>query len=289
MLSNMSTLSLVLGFNNNTQPDDNAVDMRIQLDMSNASGVADDTVMVHPQELSSQSSSSTWLERLAAPILRGASSSAAAASTTIAADERYYGTQRVLAVRVTSVATGEYPTETLDEMQAAIFGNTTFGSNATASSSSSSDSYVTEQFRAVSHGKLNYVPARHKQLLVPGLLEMDVTVPATLDLFDHVYWQTELVPILQQTLARILRNNATTPNNMVLATIRSVADRVLFCMPTGSLRAGTGGVAGIGGMVRTCVRIHMVPLVTLCCPGLSALSLILTPILFSTVFLLSIQ
>jgi hypothetical protein len=258
----MSTLSLVLGFNNNTQPDDNAMDMRIQLDMSNASGVADDTVMVHPQELSSQSSSSTWLERLAAPVLRGASSSssssAAAASTTIAADERYYGTQRVLAVRVTSVATGEYPTETLDEMQAAIFGNTTFGSNATASSSSSSsDSYVTEQFRAVSHGKLNYVPARHKQLLVPGLLEMDVTVPDTLGLFDHVYWQTELVPILQQTLARILRNNATTPNTMVLATIRSVADRVLFCMPTGSLRAGTGGVAGIGGMVRTCVCMHM--------------------------------
>jgi hypothetical protein len=172
-------------------------------------------------------------------------------------------------VRVTSMATGEYPTETLDEMQAAIFGTTTGSSNATASS----NSFMAEQFRAVSHGQLNYVPARHGSLLSPGLLEMDVTVPDTLGLFDHVYWQTELVPILQQTLARLLRNNVTTPNNIVIPTIRSVADRVLFCMPTGSLRAGTGGVAGIGGMVRTFVNSL---LSTFCLPTIRSQALLLS-------------
>jgi hypothetical protein len=289
VMFSVGTLPLVLGINKaQQQPNANAkAEMRIPFEMPNASSVDDDTVIVHPEELLSLQSLSTpssWLERLAAaPLLRGVSSSSSLASTTIAADERYYGTQRVLAVRVTSVATGEYPTETLDEMQAAIFGNRTGSSSGSGRKNASttwslSNSCTTQQFRAVSHGQLNYVPARHEQLRAPGLLELDVTVPDTLSLFDHVYWQTELVPILHQTLARRLLNATNMPNNMAIPTIRSVADRVLFCMPTGSLRAGTGGVAGIGGMVRSCVCVYVLGtllLLTLCAQTVRSLAFLL--------------
>jgi hypothetical protein len=183
-------------------------------------------------------------------------------------NERFFGTQRLLAVRVFSSTTNEYPDETLDDMQEAIFCNSSRLDNSTNHSmtvSAAMTSCVTRQFGATSHGQLNYVPASHANLARPGLVELDIgPVPSnvTMNLYNHTYWQAVLVPTMQQALATLLladnRTTSTTTNSATIdldaaqvgPTIQSVADRVMYCLPTGSLSQGTGGVAGVGGMVR---------------------------------------
>lgn len=152
-----------------------------------------------------------------------------------------------------------------------------------------SSTSLVHQFRAVSHNQLLYKPSQQSYWTRPGLLELvlqqqenDASV-VSMNLYNMTYWETVLVPILHTALYQIIVANSaaavgTTPSTggvapLVLTTepessssmsfsssslpattihaaIRSVADRVMFCLPTGSLSVGTGGVAGVGGMVR---------------------------------------
>jgi hypothetical protein len=150
--------------------------------------------------------------------------------------ESRFGTKRLLAVRVSS-SEREYPSETLDAIEGAIFGT---GPNP---DQIPADATVVAQFRAVTHNQLIYEPVAAvvacPNMTRDGMLEIQVNV-SMLDTSDS-YERFDAVvqpAIVAQT------------ETMLGRPLWDVADRVMFCLPTGSLRAGAAAIGDIGGMVR---------------------------------------
>jgi Gametolysin peptidase M11 len=137
----------------------------------------------------------------------------------------------LLAVRVSSLL-GESPMESLDEMEGALFGT---GPNPLLVPS---DSTLAAQFKAVSHNQLIYVPAEDPNLTRPGLLDITIE-PSTMNEGDASSNRFDSVvrSALQKELERILGQS-----------VSHVADRVLFCMPSGSLDLSVAGIGEVGGM-----------------------------------------
>jgi Gametolysin peptidase M11 len=145
--------------------------------------------------------------------------------------ESRYGVKKVLAIRVSSTVP-EAPMESLDEMEAAIFGT---GPNPRHVPS---DGTLVAQFEAVSHGQLHYVPADDPSLTRPGLLDIVVNT-STMKVNDDSTNRFDSIvrPAIMSETARLLGH-----------TVYNVADHVLFCMPNGSLDATVAGIGEVGGI-----------------------------------------
>jgi Gametolysin peptidase M11 len=146
--------------------------------------------------------------------------------------ESRVGIKHLLAIRVSSTLQ-ETPMESLDEMEAAIFGT---GPNPLHVPS---DGTLVAQFEAVSHGKLRFAPWDDPALTRPGLLDiviststMKVSNDSSTNRFDSIVRPA----LISETVRRLGH------------TFYDVADHVLFCMPNGSLDGTVAGIGEVGGM-----------------------------------------
>ena len=146
--------------------------------------------------------------------------------------ESRFGVHRLLAIRVSSTL-NETPVESLDEMEAAIFGTGPNPMNVP------SDASLVAQFEAVSHGKLLYVPLEDPQLTRPGLLEITIETStmkknndSTVNRFDSIVRHA----LMSEAARRLGRS------------VYNIADRVMFCLPSGSLEGSVAGIGEVGGM-----------------------------------------
>jgi len=118
----------------------------------------------------------------------------------------HFGTQRLLVVRVSTVF-GEDHEASLEQIHAAVFGQDQVS--------------LVEQFRAISHGQLRFVPTTDHPNIANGMLQVEIDVEVAGSnvhgIMPHVFLAT-----LQAVAPRKLNR---------------VADRVLFCLPSGSLLA----------------------------------------------------
>ena len=152
------------------------------------------------------------------------------------------GIKRLLAVRVSSPSFGEYPSETLDEMEGAMFGS---GPNPLNVPSYSA---LTAQFRAVSHDQLIYAPAVSPNLTRAGLLEIDIALSMIMmDDSDNTTVQHFVAAVEPAMMAKA--------ETVVGRPLWEIADRVMFCLPSGSLIATAAAITNVGAMVRTCVYV----------------------------------
>ena len=119
------------------------------------------------------------------------------------------GTKRLLAIRVTT-ATKEQPSETVEEIQGAVFG---LGELA-------EDNNVLTQYEAVSHGKLLLVPAAGEDI-IDGV--GDVVVNTSIK-----------GQAISASFITTIRDAATDK----YGPLRLVADKIMFCLPDGSLLYG---------------------------------------------------
>ena len=135
-----------------------------------------------------------------------------------------FGAQRLLAVFV-STKGNEVPDVTLERMQAAVFGTG-------AAEIPGPGVSAVDHFRSISHGQLRYVPAFGRGI-ANGILELriDVTVAGS-DVIRTV------IPAVLDAASVAVGGN-----------LYAVADRVLFCLPSGSLldRRRWRAFAHIGG------------------------------------------
>lgn len=145
------------------------------------------------------------------------------------------GIKRLLAVRVSSSVAGEYPSETLDEMEGAIFGS---GPNPLHVPSQST---LTAQFRAVSHDQLIYEPAVFPNLTRAGLLEINIDRSMMMDDSDNTteHFSVTVEPAIMAKAETVLGRP-----------LWEIADRVMFCLPSGSLISTAAAISTVGGMVR---------------------------------------
>lgn len=122
------------------------------------------------------------------------------------------GTMRVLAVRVRSI-TGEEPEESLEEIEAGIFGTTTDVSLLPIAS-------VTNQYRLASHGALDLQPASG-----PGIINgvTEITVNRQ---------------VVGSGVQADLSSAVLDATRDVVGSLDEVADRFIFCLPNGSLLEG---------------------------------------------------
>jgi hypothetical protein len=145
--------------------------------------------------------------------------------------ESRIGVKTMLVVRVSSIH-GETPIESLDEIEGAVYGT---GLNPLHVPD---DSTAVAQFRAVSHNRLIYKPLDDPNLTRPGLLDITIsesttnTKASSTSRFDSV-----VRPTMMNEVTRILGK-----------TVDSAADRVLFCLPDGSLDLTVAGIGEVGGM-----------------------------------------
>lgn len=125
------------------------------------------------------------------------------------------GRQSLLAVRVSSSVSGVSPTETVDEIEAALFGS---GPNP---DQLEPHQVVVNHYAAVSHGQLLYEPAVAD---IPGTIRNGVTEISIDTPFDEtVDVQTDILPrLLTATRERIGSD-----------TLDSI-DKIIFCLPTGA-------------------------------------------------------
>lgn len=122
------------------------------------------------------------------------------------------GTKRLLAVRLLTNGGSEVPDETISEIQ-----DTIFGSKAT-----STQPTVISQYAAVSHGKLQFIPAQGPGI-DNGVVEIVMDAPLT----------SGNISIQGPMLVEILESAAS-----ALGDLEEVADHIIFCLPTGSLLNG---------------------------------------------------
>ena len=146
--------------------------------------------------------------------------------------ESRFGVKPILVVRVSSRNDGETPMESLDEIEAAVYGT---GSNPLHVPM---DASVLAQIRAVSHSRLVYEPVVVPHLTRPGLLDI-VIEESTLNtnLSSTSRFDTIVRPAMMSEVARILGES-----------IFNIADHILFCMPSGSLDRSIAGIGEVGGM-----------------------------------------
>ena len=137
------------------------------------------------------------------------------------------GVYKLLAVRVTTTHQQE-PQETLSEIQGAVFGT---GPDALEHS-------VVSQFRQVSHHQLLYEPA----LVTNGT---DGVVEIVLNERINKYAESErdMIRATEQVLG------------LVKEPLDSFADRILFCLPDGSIPPDVWALGQFPGRVGTVVRI----------------------------------
>lgn len=149
--------------------------------------------------------------------------------------ESRLGTKKLLVVRVSS-AVGESPDDSLDSIEGAIFGT---GPNP---DKVPREATVTAQYRAVTHNQLIYEPvAAGPNMTRAGLLEIQIE----LSMMDHSDTYERFDSIVQPAMmAKAVEAVGPLPD---------VADRVMFCLPTGSLKAGIAAIGDVGGMV--CTRV----------------------------------
>jgi Gametolysin peptidase M11 len=145
--------------------------------------------------------------------------------------ESRFGVKQILVVRVSSLQ-GETPIESLDEIEAAVYGTGPNPMNVPA------DSSVVAQFRAVSHGRLVYEPIIVPNLTRHGLLDI-VIEESTLNanISSTTRFDTIVRPAMMNEVTRILGES-----------IFGIAHRILFCMPSGSLDRSIAGIGEVGGM-----------------------------------------
>ena len=143
--------------------------------------------------------------------------------------ESRFGTKHILVVRVSSSSSwnGDSPLESLDEIEAAVYGT---GPNPLQVPANSS---LVAQFRAVSHGRLIYEPLVVPNLTRPGLLDMVIAEHMS----NVTRFDTIVRPAMMEEVTRILG-----------ASIFSTAHRILFCLPSGSLDPTVAGIGEVGGM-----------------------------------------
>lgn len=126
--------------------------------------------------------------------------------------EETIGVYKLLAIRVTS-SFGQEPEESLQEIEAAIF---------------TGEHSVTKQFSAISHNQLVYEPATSS-----GVLQ--IKLEKHLERYDED--EDEVIAAVEAVLD--------------VSSITDVADRILFCFPTGSLDDDVQGLAQKPGRVRS--------------------------------------
>ena len=126
--------------------------------------------------------------------------------------ESRFGVKQILVVRVSSLK-GETPMESLDEIEAAVYGTGPNPMNVPA------DSSVIAQFRAVSHGRLVYEPIVVPNLTRPGLLDIEIE-ESTLNnnLSSTTRFDTIVRPAMMTEVTRILGES-----------IFGITNRILFC------------------------------------------------------------
>jgi hypothetical protein len=142
-----------------------------------------------------------------------------------------FGVKQMLVVRVSSLQ-GETPMESLDEIEAAVYGTGPNPMHVPA------DASVVAQFRAVSHTRLVYEPIVVPNLTRPGLL--DIVIEESMintNLSTTTRFDTIVRPAMIAAVTRVLGES-----------IFGIAHRVLFCMPSGSLDLSVAGIGEVGGM-----------------------------------------
>jgi hypothetical protein len=126
----------------------------------------------------------------------------------------FFGTKRLLVVRVVTSGYVEQPAETIDEIQGAIFGT---GRNP---DSIPTDGTVVAQYNAVSQGNLFFTPAFVED--ASGVIEVEL--PTYIQTFINASIRDYLVPeILLATESKLGRP------------LDQVADYIIFCIPNNSL------------------------------------------------------
>ena len=134
--------------------------------------------------------------------------------------------KRLLAIRVSSISSGESPEESLSMIQSAIFGYL----NANVDDNSNITSVV-EQYQFISHGQLLLEPVNATRLAPAS--------PATTDRKDGVFdlyipnitFAGQVISnltdiILQETQKQLLSSSS--------SSLSDIADLIIFCLPTGS-------------------------------------------------------
>ena len=135
--------------------------------------------------------------------------------------------KRLLAIRVSSISSGESPEESLSMIQSAIFGYL----NANVDDNSNITSVV-EQYQFISHGQLRLEPVNATRLAPAS--------PATTDRKDGVFdlyipnitFAGQVISnltdiILQETQKQLLSSSSS-------SSLSDIADLFIFCLPTGS-------------------------------------------------------
>jgi hypothetical protein len=160
-----------------------------------------------------------------------------------------FGTKRLLAVRVSNLAGGgssvrpEVPDETRDEIEAAIFGTGANNPHGIAND----DATLCAQYLAVSHGQLVYTAAAVVELTSPGVrtlessgvMEISINLTTMLDTAQNgTYFSDVVKPAILARLEAVLQQSMSS----------LVADHVLLCLPTGTLRHGAAAMGDIAGM-----------------------------------------
>lgn len=136
--------------------------------------------------------------------------------------------KRLLAIRVSSLSSGETPEESLMSIQSAIFGNRTTNNN-TFSEIPLNATSVVDQYQYISHGQLLWEPVDTTTTqtlsstssidIVGGVF--DLNIPNITFTGQSISNLTDI--ILQQTLKQL-----------TLSSLTDVADHVIFCLPNGS-------------------------------------------------------
>lgn len=151
--------------------------------------------------------------------------SRALVETTGRSENERIGLYKLLAVRVTS-SFGQEPAESLQDIKESIFTN---------------EHSVVNQFLAISHHQLVYEPAT-----ASGVLQIELQ--KRLSRYEED--EDEIVQTVEAMLG--------------VHSIRDVADRILFCLPEGSLDEGVWGLAQFPGSVRCVSPFFASWLTTIC-------------------------
>ena len=145
----------------------------------------------------------------------------------IASSNREIIRKRLLAIRVSSLSSGETPKESLLSIQSAIFGSHAT-SNDTNSEIPSNATSVVEQYQSISHGQLLLEPANTTTTQSSSTSAIEI-VGGVFDLYmPNITFAGQLISnltdfILHETMKQLSSSSLT-----------DVADHIIFCLPDGS-------------------------------------------------------
>jgi hypothetical protein len=189
-----------------------------------------------------------------------------------------FGTKRLLAVRVSNVGSPvsqqEVPDETRDEIEAAVFG-TGRRNNNNPHGIAPNDATLCAQYKAVSHGQLSYEPALVDVVVIvaaasspepnnasttttsttttttttireaSGVMELSINITTMIDTAQNGVYFTDVVkPAILARLEAVLLQRKQKP----MSSLAMIADHILLCLPTGTLRHDAAAMGDIAGM-----------------------------------------